>query len=64
MGICYPQYWLQGDVEKNFYRHLELIKSHYCIERHLEPIRILEENSSLEVAKICPSIFSMSALDM
>ncbi len=32
MGICYPQYWLQGDAKKNFNCHLELIKSHYCIE--------------------------------
>ncbi len=41
-----------------------MIKSHYYIERCLEPIRILEANSSLEVDKICPSIFSTSALDM
>jgi hypothetical protein len=64
IGICYPQYWLQGDVEEDFYCHLELNKSHYCIEQCLEPIKILEANSSLEVAKIFPSIFYMSALDM
>ncbi len=38
MGICYPQYCFQGDVKDNFYYHMELIKSHYCIESHLEPI--------------------------
>ncbi len=64
MGICYPQYWLQGDVKEDFYYHLELNKSYYYVERCLEPIKIFKANSSLEVAKICPSIFFASALDM
>jgi hypothetical protein len=28
MGICYLQYWFQGDVEGNFNRHLMLIKAY------------------------------------
>jgi len=64
MGICYPKYWLQGDVEDNFYRHLEMIKSHYCTKQCLEPIIILKANSSLEVAKVCPSILVVGVLDM
>lgn len=45
MGICYPQYWLQGDVENNFDCHLELMKYHYCFEQHLEPIKILNAST-------------------
>ncbi len=41
-----------------------MIKFHYCIEWHLEPIKILKANSSLKVAKICPSIIFVSALNM
>jgi hypothetical protein len=39
MGICYLQYWLQGDVEDNFNQHLMLIKAHYCFEKLLEPVK-------------------------
>jgi len=62
MGICYPLYWLQTDVEDNFNYHLELIKSHYCTEWHLEPIKL--SSTSLEMARDCPSILSTSGLVM
>ncbi len=41
-----------------------MIKYHYCNERRLELIKTSKENSLLEVAKTCPSIFFMSVLDM
>jgi hypothetical protein len=58
MGICYPQYWFQGDAKENFNCHLKLIKLHYCIERHLELVKLLDSSTSLEVNTICPSILS------
>jgi hypothetical protein len=60
MEIRYSQYWLQDDVKENFNWHLELIKSHYGSEWHLEPIKILGENASLEASKICLAILSTS----
>ncbi len=56
--ICYPQYWLKIDAKKNFNYHLMLIKS------HLELVKSLEENTPIEVVRICPSILSVSALDL
>jgi hypothetical protein len=56
--ICYPQYWLQIDVEENFIRHFMLIKS------HLELVKNLEENIPLEAIKICPSILYVSVMDL
>jgi hypothetical protein len=44
-GFCYPQYWLQGDIEDNFDYHLELIKYHYFFEQHLEHIKILDAST-------------------
>jgi hypothetical protein len=64
MGICYPQYWLQANAEDNFNRHLELIKSHYYIERHLEPIKLSNSNTSLEMARIFPSILFANGLEI
>ncbi len=64
MGICYPQYWLQGDAEDNFSRHLMLIKAHCCFKKLLEPIKTSKASSSLVVSKICPIILSTSVLDM
>jgi hypothetical protein len=64
MGICYPQYWLQGDVEDNFNRRLMLIKAHCCFKKLLEPVKTSKVSSSLVVSKICPIIMSTSALDL
>jgi hypothetical protein len=57
-------YWLQADVRDNFYCHLELIKSHYYNERCLQPIKLLNSSTLLEVAKIFPWILSRSGLEM
>jgi hypothetical protein len=64
MGICYPQYWFQGDVEDNFNRHLILIKAHYCFKKLLEPVKTLKTSSSFDVSKICLITLSISVLDM
>jgi hypothetical protein len=62
--ICYPQYWLQDDAKENFNCHLILIKFHYCIEWGLEPIKLLDSSTSLEVNMICPSILSINDLEI
>jgi hypothetical protein len=31
MGIVYPQYWMQVDIEVTFPQHLEVIKGFCCI---------------------------------
>ncbi len=62
MGIYYPQYWFEIDAEDNFNCHLELIKSHCYTKRHLEPVKL--SSMSLEVAKNCPSILSISGLEI
>ncbi len=63
MGICYPQYRFQGDIEENFNQHLLLIKTHYFFEKLLEPIKTSKANFPLVVPKICPTILFTSALD-
>jgi len=30
LGIVYPQYWLQGDCETSFPKHLAIIKTIFC----------------------------------
>jgi hypothetical protein len=64
MGICYPQYWFQGDIEENFNQQLLLIKAHYCSEKLLEPIKTSKASLPLVVPKICPTILSTNDLDM
>jgi hypothetical protein len=51
-------------ANENFHYHHKLIKFHYYIEQCLELNRISNANTSLEIAKIYPSILSMSVLDM
>jgi hypothetical protein len=33
MGVVYPQYWLQANVDNIFPRHLKVLKSFYCTPR-------------------------------
>jgi len=63
MGICYPQYWFQGDIAKNFNQHLLLIKTHYCFQKLLEPIKTSKASLPLTVPKIFPTIWSTSVLN-
>jgi hypothetical protein len=51
-------------VEENFNYHLEFINSHYCTKWHLEPIKLSDSSTFLEVARICPSILSTCGLKM
>jgi len=64
MGICYPQYWLQGDVENNFNQHLILIKAHYYFKKLLELVKTSKASSSLVISKICLITLSTSVLDI
>ncbi len=51
-------------MKDNFSHHLELIKSHYCTKRRLEHVKLSDLNTSLEVAKICPSILFANGFGM
>jgi hypothetical protein len=33
MGVVYPQFWLQPNVNNIFPRHLKVLKSFYCTRR-------------------------------
>ncbi len=63
-SICYPQYWLQGDVEDNSYQHLMLINAHYYSEKLLGLIKTLKASSPLTTAKNCPTIMFTNDLNM
>jgi hypothetical protein len=57
IGICYLQYWLQGDAkDKYLNQHLKFIKAHYCLEKLLELIKTLKASSPFVETKICPTI--------
>jgi hypothetical protein len=30
IGVVYPQYWLQANVDNTFPQHLEVLKAFYC----------------------------------
>jgi len=30
IGVVYPQYWLQANVDNTFLQHLEVLKAFYC----------------------------------
>jgi len=51
-------------VKDNFNHHLDLIKSHYCTRRRLEHVKLSNLNTSLEVARIWPSILFASGFEM
>jgi len=57
MGICYLQYWLQGDAKKNFNQHLLLIKVHYCSKKPLELVKTSKASLPFVVEKILLSNF-------
>ncbi len=35
LGVVYPQYWLQSDVDENFNKHLNVIKATFCSPKKL-----------------------------
>jgi hypothetical protein len=35
LGVVYPQYWLQFDVEYFFWKHLDVIKENFCHPKKL-----------------------------
>jgi hypothetical protein len=37
LGIVYPQFWMQLDVDFSFSLHIDEIKKHYCELKKVKP---------------------------
>jgi hypothetical protein len=64
MGICYLQYWFQGDAKENFNQYLLLIKVHYCSKKLLELVKTSKTGSPFVVDKIYIIILFVSVFNM
>ncbi len=64
MGICYLQYWFQGDAKENFNQYLLLIKVHYCCKKLLELVKTLKTGLPFVADKIYIIIIFVSVFNM